>query len=201
MRAARSLAAAFALVSLAPAAEAAQRHRFDLPAGRLGDAAVALGRQAGISIGIRDPALARRRVPAVRGEMSVEEALRRMLAGSGATSRSLGPRTWLIVKAPKPPRARPRPRRPAPPPPPPPAAPEPPPDAPEPEEEIVVTGSKRRTLLAAYPGSATLVDGRDPVLEGLRGSDALIERVSALLEVEARRSETGWVLTRTGATP
>lgn len=165
-------------MSLAGTAEAAQRHPFDLPAGRLGDAAVALGRQAGISIGIRDPALAKRRVPAVRGTMTVEAALRRMLAGSGATWRSLGPRTILIVKAPPPPRRKP-PRRAAPPSPPPAAA-EPPPPEPEPEEEIVVTGSKRRTLLAAYPGSATLVDGRDPVLEGLRGSDALVERVPSV---------------------
>ncbi|HEX8449500.1 MAG TPA: TonB-dependent receptor, partial [Allosphingosinicella sp.] len=159
------------------AGQAAPGRSFDLPEGRLGDLAVALGRQARISIGIRDPALARARVKRVRGALSVEEALRRMLAGSGARAVPLGPRTWLIVRAP-PPRAlirrttgrAPKPR--------------PLPDPPVPPQavqaDIVVTGAKRRILLAAYPGAATLVDGRDMLLEGLRGSDALAERVPAV---------------------
>ncbi|MFN7000191.1 MAG: hypothetical protein ACK4ST_09195, partial [Elioraea tepidiphila] len=87
MRAARPLAALSILLSLGAAAEAAGRRPFDLPAGRLGDAVVALGRQAGISIGIREPELARIRVPAVRCDMAVEEALRRMLA----VTQGLGP--------------------------------------------------------------------------------------------------------------
>ncbi|MFN3389842.1 MAG: TonB-dependent receptor, partial [Allosphingosinicella sp.] len=93
---------------------------------------------------------------------------------------SLGPRTYLIVKAPAPAR---RPMRRAPPPPPPPPR-QPPADPPPPPleiaEPIVVTGSKRGVQLAAYPGAALMVDGRDPMLEGLRGSDALVERVPSV---------------------
>jgi outer membrane receptor protein involved in Fe transport len=178
-----SLAAAFLLLSVGSQAQAAQRHRLNLPAGRLGDAAVALGRQAGISIGVRDPDLARRRVGAVRGDFAVEDALRRMLRGTGAGFIRLGPDTYLIARAPPPPpgpvarrRAPPLPRpkpvlavvphRPAP---------------LEPEEEaIVVTGSKRQVLLGAYAGSATLIDGDDPALEGVAGTEAVTERVPSV---------------------
>lgn len=169
-----------ALVACAGAAEAAERHRLDLPRGRLSDAVLALGRQARISIGIRDPALTSVPVPAVRGQMSVEEALKRMLAGSGARAVQLGKGTWVVVRAPPPPpppkRAA---RKPVP-------VPEPRvqrerPPAPEPAAaDIVVTASKRRTLLASYPGAATIVDGEDAALEGLRGSDALVERVPGI---------------------
>ncbi len=147
-----------------------------MPAGRLQEAAIALGRQAGISIGIRDPAVAGLRVRAVRGLLAPEEALRRLLAGSGARHILLAPRTFLIVRspprqakrhpvrAPAPPRRRPAPEPAA-------AA------AVEPQEEIIVTGSKRALALAAYPGSATLIEGDDPALIGLRGSEAIVERV------------------------
>ncbi|PSJ36457.1 TonB-dependent receptor [Allosphingosinicella deserti] len=183
MRAARALAATAIILSLSTAAEAAQRHRLHLPAGRLGEAANALGRQAGISIGIRDPALAATPVPAVQGRLSVEDALKRMLVRAGARAVPLGPRTWLIVAAPvqapqprttpqriakrEPTKPRPRPMRPV--------------AAVETEaEEIVVTGSKRRLALADYPGVATLIDGDDPAFVGLRGSEGLVERVSAV---------------------
>lgn len=171
-------------MSLSSAAEAAQRHRLLLPGGRLGDAVNALGRQAGISIGIRDPALAAISVPAVAGKLSVEDALERMLARAGARAVPLGPRTWLIVSAPQP---RPR-SQPQPPqrvarllPPKPRTKPARPPESIEPPaEEIVVTGSKRQLPLADYPGVATLIDGDDPAFVGLGGSEALAGRVSAV---------------------
>ena len=180
MRRFESLAVAFLLLSVGSQAQAAQRHRLNLPAGRLGDAAVALGRQAGISIGVRDPDLAGRRVGAVRGDFAVEDALRRMLRGTGAGFIRLGPDTYLIARAPPPPgpvarrRALPQPRpkpilavaaRPA-------LVPA--------EEAIVVTGSKRQVLLAAYAGSATLLGGDDPVLEGLTGTEGIVERVPSV---------------------
>lgn len=147
-----------------------------MPAGRLGEAAIALGRQAGISIGIRDPAIAGLRVRAVRGVLTPEEALRRLLDGSSARHIALAPRTFLIVRSP-PRRAKPGPVR----------APASPRRRParepaaaaalEPQEEIIVTGSRRALALAAYPGSATLIEGDDPALIGLRGSEAIVERV------------------------
>jgi outer membrane receptor protein involved in Fe transport len=170
------LAAAFFL-TLSPAAQAAaQRQPIDVRAGRLGDAIIALGQQTGSSIGVRDPALAARRVPAVRGRLGPEEALRKLLAGSGTRAVTLGPRTFLVVAAP---RAQPK-RRAAPKRPPPRPLPPPRPEAVadvEPQPEIIVTGSRRALALSAYPGTATLLDGDDPLLAGVRGSEALVERV------------------------
>ena len=169
-----SLLAASCLFSLSVAAPAAGPVSIDLPGGRLGDAVVALGRAARISIGVRDPDIAALRVRPVRSARSAEDALRRMLAGTGARAVPLGPGTWAIVRAPAVTKrhtvAKPAPAAPA-------AAPLPPIEQ---QQDIVVTGSKRRILLAAYPGAATLVDGRDPVFEGLRGSDALVEKVAAV---------------------
>jgi iron complex outermembrane receptor protein len=184
VRAANSLLACVILLSVGAAAEAAPRHRFDLPAGRLGDAVVALGRQARISIGVRDPALAARKVKGVRGALSVEEALRRMLAGSGARAVALGPDTWLILRSSEPPRPRPKrtPRSPPPPPPPPPPLP-----PQEIEADIVVTGAKRLIHLAVYPGSATFIDGSAMTLDGAGGTDALVERVAALTSTHLGR--------------
>jgi outer membrane receptor protein involved in Fe transport len=138
---------------------------------------IALGQQARISIGVRDPALAAIRVRPVRGAITVETALARMLAGTGARAVPIGAAAWVIVRAPRPPRLSPSRRRPSPPPRP--RWPDPPASESE-QQPIIVTGSKRRILLAAYPGAATLIDGRDPILEGLRGSDALIENVPSL---------------------
>lgn len=172
---AETLAAAIVILSLSPAVAAAQRQRFDVPAGRLGESVIALGRQAGISIGIRDPAVANLRVRAVRAALTPEEALRRLLRDSGARHIALGPNTFLIVRAPRrqakrdpvrapgPPKRRP--------------APAPVSAAVEPQEEIVVTGSKRALALAAYPGPAEMIEGNDPALAGLRGSEALVERI------------------------
>ncbi|HEX8449552.1 MAG TPA: hypothetical protein VF652_08175, partial [Allosphingosinicella sp.] len=65
MTRARLLLALSIPIFLGAAGQAAPGRSFDLPEGRLGDLAVALGRQARISIGIRDPALARARVKRV----------------------------------------------------------------------------------------------------------------------------------------
>ncbi len=67
----------------AQAVEAAQRVAFDLPAGSLEDALNALARQAGVTLSV-DPALLRdRRVPALSGSHTVEDAFAALLQGSG----------------------------------------------------------------------------------------------------------------------
>lgn len=147
----------------------------DLPAGRLGDAIVALGRQAGVSIGVSDPVLAGRHVPAVRGRLTVEIALARMLGGSDARPVAVDAGIYRIVRR-SPPRpasigALPGPR----------VRPSPPPPEPLELDPIVVTGSRRHMLLSTYPGGVEIVDGEDPDLAGgSRGSEALVSRVLAL---------------------
>lgn len=161
------------LLSATSVVEASERRMLDLPAGRLGDAIVALGRQAGVSIGVSDPALAGRRVPAVRGRLTVAAALARMLRETDAQPIAVDSRSFRIVRRP-PPRPAPiaarrrQPIRVAGPP-------------PVEQEAIVVTGTRRRVLLAAYPGGVEIIAGDDPELAGgPRGSDALVSRLPGL---------------------
>lgn len=176
MRHVKTLFAA-ALLSLSATSEAANRHRFALPGGRLGDALVALGRQAGISIGVSDPAIADSVVPPVRGTFTVEQALRRMLRGSGARHIVIDSETIRIVRQPSRPPPRPprrESRR---------LALPPPLSAPQTgdEEEIIVTASKRALGIGSYAGPVTVIDGSDPVFQhGIRGSDAIAARLPGL---------------------
>jgi len=156
-------------------AEAVQSRALDLPGGRLGDAIVALGRQGGVSIGVTDPALAASRVPAVRGRLTVEQALARMLANSEARFVRVGPGSYRIVRRPA---QRPQlriARRPA--------RAQPPvilAAAPEPAEEqaVLVVGARRPMPLSAYPGGVDILGGDDPELAyAPRGSEALVARL------------------------
>jgi len=163
------------IVCLAATPAAAQTGSFNIPAGRLSDALIALGQQAGLTIGASEPGLATVRSRAVRGRMPAQAALSRLLAGTGYGFTFVGPRTVRITRAaPRPPRRTPPP--PAPPPPPslvPPAG---------PEAEIIVTGSKQGVGLDRFAGTAHLVD-LDPTdvgRFGMRGSEAVLSRLPML---------------------
>ncbi len=168
-----SLALSTAILIHAPAVEASVRRQFDVPAGRLGEAVVSLGQQAGISIGISDPALAARRVASVRGRMTVDQAMARLLRDSGARSIAIDARTYRIVRAP--PRLqvasaqRQVVRRPVPPP-------------PEIEQaDIIITASKRSFRLASFPGAVMFADSDDPVVAAYgRGTEGLTARLPGL---------------------
>jgi len=166
------------LAGFAAAPAQAQSRELSLPGGRLGDAIVALGRQAGVSIGVTDPALAASRVPAVRGRLTVEQALGRMLADAQARFVRVGPGSYRIVR--RPPQRQPQlriARRPA------------PMQAPvilaaaEPAEEqaVLVVGARRPVTLSAYPGGVQILDGDDPELAfAPRGSEALVSRLTGV---------------------
>ncbi|QHL91824.1 TonB-dependent receptor [Sphingomonas changnyeongensis] len=163
------LAALLIPVASAPAAEL---RALVIPAGPLGRAVVALGRQANVSIGLTDPALARRDVPGLSGRMSVEAALARLLAGTGARHMAVDARTFRIFidRAATVP-ARPDLRR----------APAIAPTAPGDAPDIVVTALKRPVTLAAFPGSASVISGDDPAFAaGPRGSELLLGRLHTL---------------------
>lgn len=169
------LAALLIPVAAAPAAE---RRSLAIPAGPLGRSIVALGRQANVSIGLTDPALAGRPAPALSGRMSVEAALARLLAGTGARYMAVDERTFRIFNDPRP-RAQPAIARRS-----------PPrvmtaqltsPDEMSDAPDIVVTALKRPFPLAAFPGSVSVIAGDDPAFAtGLRGSDALLGRLHTL---------------------
>lgn len=82
-----SMGAALAAQALAPSAAHAQgraaAQTFDLPAGNLADALVALGRQAQVQILFSPDSVAGLRAPAVSGSMTPQAALDRLLARSG----------------------------------------------------------------------------------------------------------------------
>lgn len=145
---------------LATPAEAAETLRFGIAAGRLGPALAALGAQARITIGVSDPRVAGLRTSGVRGRMSVDDAIARLLGGTGYTYQRISPDAVRIVLAPD----RPPPRQPEPSP-----TPTPSPEA----VEIVVTASKQNLPLDRFPGTVQIVRlaPSETSSIGSRGSD------------------------------
>jgi iron complex outermembrane receptor protein len=162
--------ACIAVLCLAATPAAAQDVAFDIPAGRLSNALVSLGQQAGISIGASDPNLATVRSRQVRGRMTVREALSRLLAGTGYQFAFVAPRTVRVTRMVNAQTAPPPAIRPAPPPPPP------------PETEIVVTGSKQQTPLETFAGTVRMIDiGPTEVGRfGIRGTEGVVARLPML---------------------
>lgn len=183
--------ATLALLVLASPARAEQPRRFQIPPGRLSDALIALAEQAGLSLAIRDPLMARRSTRGFSARLTPSAALSRLLAGSGLAYRFVDARTVTIVRQAVPKRLatpvspRPWPRR-APPrqPPAPPKPPVPPPPAAaaEPLQEIIVTGSKQRTPLADYPASIAVVSLNDTpgARRAAAGSEEIVARIPVL---------------------
>jgi outer membrane receptor protein involved in Fe transport len=162
--------ACIAVLCLAATPAAAQDVAFDIPAGKLSDALVSLGQQAGITIGASDPNLATVRSRRVHGRMTVSEALSRLLAGTGYQFAFVAPRTVRVTRIARS-SAAPRPV-------PPPAPPLPPP----PETEIVVTGSKQQTPLETFAGTVRMVDigSTDVGRFGIRGTEGVVARLPML---------------------
>lgn len=159
------LAVALPAPVLAGALASEPRVTLAIPAGPLRQAVLAMGAQASVSIGMTDPALSGVTVRGVRGRLRVVDALTRLLAGTSATFERIDARTYRIVRRPVAPRSRVEQQVMA----------QPPPATTGPD--IVVTGSKRRTLLDDYPGSVIQVDAaslRPGTL--LHGSEALVAR-------------------------
>lgn len=162
---------------LAATAVQAEERRVDVPAGRAGDAAAAIARQTGTSIVIAAPELAARRVPAIRGRYSTEEAVRRLAQAIGARPIAAGSMGWRLVaddRRAAPGRgARRASARPA-------AA---PPAAPPPgvgTVPIVVLASKRDVQLRDYAGQITILDGDSLTLGGPVGTDRIADRVASV---------------------
>lgn len=166
----RGLIAGVLLAGSVPAM-AEPRSYVDLPAGTLGNAVVALGQQARISIGVSDPRLAALPVKRVQGRMSVRKALDRLLEGSPARAVKVGSYGWRIVRGVGPPRQ--------------PMVPRPPRNvafvplpAEEPPGEIIVTGNKRKIPLSDYPGSVSVLTLADwPPGEEGKGTGAISARL------------------------
>ncbi len=132
----------------APAAFAQSASDISIPAGTLEGALVSLARQTGASIGLpgRMPRL---RVKAVRGRLSVKNALDQLLKGSGYQAIAVAPNAWRLVVLPKRhPREAPTPV----------LGPPPPAEVAPPPQEIIVTAAKRTELLETTPIDYAVVD-------------------------------------------
>ncbi|WP_332818589.1 TonB-dependent receptor [Sphingopyxis sp.] len=166
------------LLSLPAQAMAAEERAFDVPKGNLSRVLPVISRQAGVSISVVDANLWQSRVKSVRGRMSVEEAIRRLLAGSDARAVRVSATSWRIERRPAPPRVAYR------------AAP-PPRQAPQPRarepandmvaaahDEIIVTASKTDLPYSHFAGVATQLDGGDLAFGGERGMDSILSRTA-----------------------
>ena len=88
-----------ALALVAPA-QAAEECMFDVPKGNLSAALPLLSRQAGVSISVADAELWKSRVRPVRGRMSVDAAIWRMLDGTQARAVRVSDTSWRIERRP-----------------------------------------------------------------------------------------------------
>lgn len=87
-----------ACVGLWPvSARAEPQQQFDIPAGRLSIAIVELAKQARIPLGLIGEVSGTTRTPAIRGRMTVKQALRRLLAGTNLSFRRTRSGDYVIV--------------------------------------------------------------------------------------------------------
>ncbi|GBH30548.1 TonB-dependent receptor domain-containing protein [Sphingobium xenophagum] len=161
-------------LAIATPAHAADRQTISIAPSRLGEAVVALGRQTGVSVGMSDQSLAGIATPAVKGRLSVDAALKRLLRGSGARAMMIDASTWRIVRA-RPVATAQAPARS-------PAAPLPA----QPVAEIIVTASKRYTPLPRYAGMVEAIDANlFSSGEASGGTATLLARVASLSSTHA----------------
>ncbi|NNM77721.1 TonB-dependent receptor [Sphingomonas sp. ID1715] len=156
---------------IASAADAADIRAFAIPAGPLGGALARFGEQAGMTIGVSDPSLAARRSAGVRGRMSAQAALQRLLRGTGAQAVFVDAVTVRIIRSAG--SRRPSPVRSA--------APQPRPSAlvVGPQQDIIVTASKQGTPLDRYAGSVSVLalDPGKNAREASSGTAAVVARL------------------------
>lgn len=140
-----------AAVALSDAAFASPRVAVDIKSGPLSQALVELGLQAKVPIIMMEPDKVNLRVRRLKGRLRVEDALQRLLRGTGLVFRATRSGDLVVTRRPSPPpgramRAPPR------------APPRPAPVRETGSEPIIVTASKTRSTLLSYPGSVSIVD-------------------------------------------
>ncbi|MEG3088328.1 TonB-dependent receptor [Sphingomonas sp. PB4P5] len=141
-----------------------QRVAFDIPAGTLGPALNLLAIQADIDIALISPALAPRPTRAIRGMMTIRQALAQLLRDSGGAATAVGPSAWRVER--KRVRQAPRPT---------------PPTSPEDRTDIVVTAAKRSTRMADYPGVITAIDrGALERWNATADTQAIVDRIATI---------------------
>jgi iron complex outermembrane recepter protein len=161
---------------------------FSIPALPLDQAVVRLGQQAGVSIGSNDPSIRFAIGHPVKGRMSLDRALRKLLDRTGFVFVMVDARTIRIVRAPPlaakpakplriPPKAplpRAKPSNPS--------VPQPQPEAnlEVPPSDIVVTASKQSQSLNSYAGTAHILEIGLQGMDAFEGTKALVDRLPTI---------------------
>ena len=146
----------------------------EIPAGTVGQAAFAIGRQGGVNISFADSSLVHKRAPAIRGQKTAGGALAQLAKVSGLDVRKVGSNSYVLAAAAVPkPRASSSPRKSL-------AVPRSTPtlrqaEAPE-VQDIVVTASKRDTPSRRFAGAWSRLGGEQFASLGVRGADAIESR-------------------------
>lgn len=172
--------APFALAALAAStalSAGTREDRIDVPAGSVADAAIAIARQTGTSIIVTDPDAARRPAPRIRGRMTTREAVRRLADSANLKVVAVGSAAWRLEARPRSAARRvaiaSRRYRSVP------ATLAPPPEV-EASTPIIVTASKRDTLLNELPAKVTLIDGERIERGGVGGTEKITQRSAAV---------------------
>ena len=163
----------------------AQVKNFDIPAQEATSGIAQLGRQADVQIGAARKDTRGKRTRAVRGQMSVEQALGQLLEGTGLRARPTGSQTFTVVRTVALSMAAPvklasASAQPVVPPSEPAQADEVRADEPELDSEIVVTARKREETLSDVPAAITAFSGQDLESFGADDFDDYAIRVPGL---------------------
>ncbi|AJA08534.1 hypothetical protein SKP52_08075 [Sphingopyxis fribergensis] len=164
-------AAAGAALALGSPAHARDMTWIEIQAGTLKAGLRALGAQTRSSIALADPSMADLKIGKIRGRMTADQALRRMVRGLEVDVVVLDSSSFRLVPAP-----RRRPRRSAnlt-------ALPAPKIQKMQPRAEIIVTASKRQTSRSQYQGIVQTIEADDLAQAEFRGTEA-IERAGTSL--------------------
>ncbi len=183
MRQYANLLCTIVALSIAQSAQADDRSFVDIRAGRLGDAVIQLGQQTGSSIGISDQGLTGLTVKGLRGRMSVDEAIRRLLDGKPARAIRISARSRRIVAshpklAKRAAAVQMRQRKSA--------IPTHSADVSVQPAEIIVTASKRETPLTMLPATVNVLQGSN-FTAGLDagGTAAILEKIPSVSSTHA----------------
>ncbi|MEO8547221.1 MAG: TonB-dependent receptor [Sphingomicrobium sp.] len=160
---------AFALLLALSTPAAAAPIPFDIRADTLGQALIALGQQAHITIGLTDPQAAATRSRAVHGRMELRQALTKLLAGTGYTFIIRGGAVRIVRAVAE----RPHPM---------PSSPKVHPARPVASEEIIVSASKQHVALTQFGGTVQVIElsRSDLSRVGAQGSEAILARLPVL---------------------
>lgn len=151
----RFAAAALILALQAAVAFAGPTARFDIPAQPMPSALRALASQAGVQLVFTPETVGAAQGAALTGEMSVEAALERLLAGSGLKFRQEGERNYVVVKDAQPARE-------------------------STLSEMVVTATRTERRVDEVPASVSVITGKDLAQQRLHLPEEALRNVEGI---------------------